>query len=276
GIQTDLLTQAYNLQRQALLETALDSSDLVDELEKWQQVLWKLKDQIMEMQFSLQNPLDVLERMALLEDEITRMLGDTWQQGILATEGMAAETVEKSSELLGKYLDMAADAFQRPSIEYQEIYGDVLDALMGLEEYAQEQVTDLEIQLEQLEAQLKMVQLLETIVADQVPVIPPSDKTEPVLDGLIGGTPYDPELYKTALSLPELQEGTDYVPRTGPYILHEGEKVTPYGEDGMSISITVNESATPHETAREVKNEFFRLLRSDAGRKEVQQASRGR
>ena len=268
GIQTDLLTQAYDVQRQALLETAIESSELSDALDDWRDVLFNLQDQILEMQTSLMNPQDILNRMRIMEDELTRVLGDSWKQGVVSTEGMAAETVERASGLLEEYLGMAADAFQRPSIEYQQIYGTVLAALMDLEEYAQDTVTDLEIQMEQLEAQLQMVQLLQEFLAEHY--TPPEPLTMP------------PELYPLEppnppeWSIPELQSGTDYVPRTGIYKLHEGERVTPAGEEGMLFNITVNESATPRDTAMAVKDEFFRLLRTSAGRKEVQSASRGR
>jgi TP901 family phage tail tape measure protein len=34
-------------------------------------------------------------------------------------------------------------------------------------------------------------------------------------------------------------EGTDYVPRTGPYLLHRGESVTPVGENRGGVSVTI-------------------------------------
>lgn len=62
------------------------------------------------------------------------------------------------------------------------------------------------------------------------------------------------------------EHGTDYVPRTGPYMLHQGESVSPAGSrsgrDAMTIreiTINVNGAQSPSQTARQIRDELERL-----------------
>ncbi|MHA1305277.1 MAG: hypothetical protein ACTSPI_16385, partial [Candidatus Heimdallarchaeaceae archaeon] len=76
-----------------------------------------------------------------------------------------------------------------------------------------------------------------------------------------------------------LQRGTDYVPKTGPYILHEGEAVIPAGESRNSefnFYFSIDGSKSPYETAISVRREVEGFLRSSAGRKAVQLTAQGR
>jgi hypothetical protein len=43
-----------------------------------------------------------------------------------------------------------------------------------------------------------------------------------------------PRSDSVGFSIPSYQYGTDYVPRTGPALIHEGEKITPANENGGS------------------------------------------
>lgn len=226
GVSLDLVNTAYQLQADALAEVAINSSDLVDSLEDWKDVLESIQDQILDISTSMDSPLNALERMALVQEEI-------------AGYGMdyTPEDVQKLQDLWSKYLGIAQEAYQRPSVQYQEIFSSVLDALGGLEDFAEEQISDYEIQLEQLEAQLKMVDLLEGVGS--------------------------------------LQHGINYVPETGLYRLHEGEHVSPAGSSEYNLNVTVYGSGSPRETAVAVRQEIEGFFRSSDGRKEIQNISKG-
>lgn len=245
GLSLDLVNQAYDLQRQALLDAANASNDLTDSLEGWLSVLESLEKQIFNIQTSLQNPLDVLERMSIAEQDIIAVLGSGWQQGIFDLSELTPESISDLQDVLGTYLDLAGEAFQRPSVEYGDIYASVLNALEAMTDVAEEQITDLEIQIQQLDAQNAMVSLLEGLSA---------------VEG-------------------SLQTG-GYVPHTGLYRLHEGEEVISSGGAGrgtqFEMYLTINESETPHETGRVVTDAVKTFLRSSQGRTLVQETSKGR
>ena len=73
------------------------------------------------------------------------------------------------------------------------------------------------------------------------------------------------------------EHGTDYVPKTGPYLLHEGEQVVPAGETpaGGSIyiapgAIVISGVSDPERAADLVLEKLYRSLRSGKGRKLVE------
>jgi len=77
--------------------------------------------------------------------------------------------------------------------------------------------------------------------------------------------------------LGSLQHGIDYVPETGPYMLHQGEQVTPAGGvNEFNLSISVDGSKSPYATGVAVRQEVEGFLSSNRGRKMVQETSRGR
>jgi len=70
--------------------------------------------------------------------------------------------------------------------------------------------------------------------------------------------------------------GTDYVPRTGPYLLHQGERVTPAGQAG---GVTVSFGNIVFNGVRdgaEAVSTFKGFLKSPVFRKAVQEAAAGR
>ena len=72
---------------------------------------------------------------------------------------------------------------------------------------------------------------------------------------------------------PSYQEGTDFVPRTGHYLLHEGEKVTPAGEGSGGINIQINAPMTVQGDINGVDNYEELLDKRDASlRKEFNAA----
>jgi hypothetical protein len=150
------------------------------------------------------SPLDAMERLVLARKAIGAAMGPD----------MTPEDASKIQNLWMNYLRIAQEAYQRPSMEYQNIYAETTAALNSLVSWLQ-----------------------------------------------------DMESY---------QHGTDYVPVTGPAILHRGERVSRPG-DGTNVvvnfqpSIRVDGSRDSMRASREITGEFERFMRG-RGRKIVQEA----
>ena len=152
------------------------------------------------------SPLDAMERLALAKNAIGAAMGPD----------MTAEDVNKIQSLWMNYLRIAQEAYQRPSLEYQNIYAETTAALNSL------------------------------------------------VGWLRGMESY--------------QHGTDYVPVTGPAILHRGERVSRPGEGTNVVvnfqpSIQVDGSRDSMRASREITGEFERFMRGK-GRKIVQEVFR--
>jgi hypothetical protein len=78
--------------------------------------------------------------------------------------------------------------------------------------------------------------------------------------------------------IPGYQHGTNYVPHTGLYTLHEGEKVIPAGRDypELSINININESKTPRETGNAVTGALDNYFLRGRGREIIRRVSSGK
>jgi hypothetical protein len=85
-------------------------------------------------------------------------------------------------------------------------------------------------------------------------------------------------------TVPSYQHGTDYVPKTGLALLHEGEQVFPKGQSSgtTTVNLTVNPvinsygDASPREIAKEVDNAVVHSLRYGKGRVVVQEIARSK
>jgi len=234
--------------------------------------------------------------MALVEREITSMLGAGWRRGGFSVSGMGPEQIADLQDLLGTYLDLAGEAFQRPSVQYRSIYNSVLNTLASLRSVAEEQVSDYEVQVRQLEAQIEQLEnqskQLENQAqqsAIQTQQLATQLTMVNLLENLINVSTESLEYIKTGLSteslvsIPPLQTGKEYIPRTGPYWLHKGEEVrsavssrATSGEVQFSVNIAINESKNPRQTAIEIRKELEHLLRSGVGRAIIQSTSKGR
>jgi hypothetical protein len=116
--------------------------------------------------------------------------------------------------------------------------------------------------------------ITEPIEIPPTPIVTPTPTPENnwwdnLIDLFSGGVPY----YAT---------GIDYVPNTGLAMLHEGERVTPAGYDypeignQITFKITVNESKNAKATGLAVRNEIEGIIRSDWGRRLIQNTAGGR
>ena len=137
--------------------------DLKDSLTEWQRILVRIRDQILGIQTSLASPADVFERMSSLEEEIASYLGAGWLQGSIDATNLTAEETEKVRGLLGDYLKLGQEAWQRPSNEYQALYDVILISLGELESVAENIVSEYELQYGQLNELLRGNILLEGV-----------------------------------------------------------------------------------------------------------------
>jgi len=242
GTGLNLVNYAYELQYKALQDLNDESEDFTGTLEDWKSVLESIDDQILKIKISKASPATALERMALLQQEISGYGSPT-----------SPSDVQKLQDLWGEYLNIAQEVHQRPSTEYQNIYYSVLDALEGLKGVAEERISEYEIQAQQLAIQEQQLEALDKIA-----------------------TFVDYENPFHLHDVPSYQHGTDYVPETGIYKLHQGEQVIPANSTSFSLVVQVNESKTPHATGMAVRKEFETFVKSSIGRKLIQQESRGR
>lgn len=203
-------------------------SDLESALSGWETALTSVQDQILSMATSMAtSPLNAVERLDLIWDAINSF-------GEISTP----EAVSELQGLYSSMLDVAGEAYQRPSVQYAAEYAAALSGLGELEAIAEGFVSEYDLQVQQLEVQ------------------------RGILEALLGQGSY--------------QMGTRYVPETGLYTLHEGEQVTPAGGQQLVMNLTINESRTPRETGTVVRREMEGFLKSAVGRKMIQQTAIGR
>lgn len=121
-----------------LTETVDDSSNAFNAMndaaknlvDDWKKLADDVKSDIEGMMFSSDNPRDVLERMGLVRAEIAG-LGtiDNPEEG------------QRARELWNTLLDLGQEAWQRPSLEYQALFDEVLTGLQGIGTLAEDQQT---------------------------------------------------------------------------------------------------------------------------------------
>jgi hypothetical protein len=208
----------------------------------WKGLVESIGESILNLQTSSDNPADVIERLGIQAQAIQDYTGGMGLQQYLKTletDEDRRNAIQEMMDLYGGYLGLAQEAYQRPSPEYQAIYQEVLSAYQMMEGIAEGYMSEFDVQVEQLEV-LKQIA---------------------INTGLLGS--YD--------------TGTDYVPKTGPYLLHQGEKVVKAGENGNSGNVYFGDIIIQGvSSGDEAVKKFQDYLRSPVGRREVFQAARGR
>ena len=228
GLALDDLNYAYELQLGALQELKKELSS------PWDDVIKSIQDQIFSLTTSMASPLTAIERMVLVAAEIAAT-------GVPITP----EEVGTFQSLYGQYLELAQEAYQRPSAEYAAIFDQTISDLGNLSTIAEGLKTEYDIQVEQLD----------------------------VLHDILG-------TLANFVGIGHYQHGTDYVPHTGLYQLHRGERVIPAGKDypelQINLTVNVNGGDSPQATGRAVREEIEDFFGSSMGRKMIQQTAAGR
>jgi hypothetical protein len=189
----------------------------------WHSLIDNIKSSILDLTTSSDNQADAVERLGIAAQAIRDYTGgasiSSYLSGLSNDEDRRS-AIESIMDMYGTYLGVAQEAYQRPSSEYQAVYQEVLSAYQTMQGLAESYVSDYDVQLQQLAA-------LQSIANNTA---------------TIGG-------YAT---------GTDYVPQTGIYMLHQGEKVTPAGKSNgggdVYFSLTINGSTmNPARHGRNLK-----------------------
>ena len=148
--------EALNKQKEAINEQLEGLREQLRITQMWKNVVEQIKKQILDMMISAQSPRDVFERMAYARDEIGRLQGLYAGASGEERAGYATEL----AQAIQAYMGLAAEAFQRPSPEYQAIYDEMirlLDSIRIDAEGRMESEIDLLRQIRELETQSKAI-----------------------------------------------------------------------------------------------------------------------
>jgi len=133
-------------------DTAKEIAELETVLKGWKSVVKAIGNQMLGYQTGTSNPADAVERLGIARQAITDYMGGADLATFLS--GMGAEgqmtAIADLAALWGDYLSVAQEAYQRPSTEYQAIFEEVIGALGGLKDYGELQISEYEVQLQQL------------------------------------------------------------------------------------------------------------------------------
>lgn len=224
--------------------------DLKDRLQDvWSDVIKGLDDQLYSLRSELSSPDNAQERMDFVRRAISEATGGLGVSEYLATLTSDAERIATIEELQGlwtDYLGLGKDLYQRPSEEYQAVYGEVLSALGDLRDIATGYKTDYDIQLEQLDALIQIAR-----------------NTSSEGSYATGTGPFG------------------YVPTTGYYKLHRNEEVIK-PEDNRSVDLNINVAVSgsvngnTSDLEGQVKAGVLKALSTSLGRKKIREIARGR
>lgn len=290
-------TEVYKLEMEAALAQSEAAKDIRGAINKWLSVIANLNRTIYEMQTTLTSPADVEERMQFIMDQILGF-----------GEAATPEEMEELRQLWMDYLNLAQEAYQRPSVEYQAIYDTVLSTLEGLRDKAEGFISEYEVSLDQLATledmlttEQGMATSLEQIAADIMAGIPVEVSVMIIPDLTAGTGEYTPwappapgedwDDWVASLpgeGLPKAQHGAIFSGPEGgyPVMMHGREAVVKLqdglgmddlgGKTELNLSISIDGSGSPRDVAIETRKEVEGFLRSNRGRKMVKQASIGR
>ena len=178
-----LVLERYDLEREKIEEIYGAQIQYYEQIKAaWQSVFESINQQIVSIETSGMSPADIFERLAVQMEEVERL------RGLYA----GAEGVEKAryagelAAALGQYLTMAGEAYQRPSIQYQNIFESITSELEALRDEAQNQVNYAEEQIITLTQEMhsKLEQLREQTIAELEWIASLTEGAKGVLEGM--------------------------------------------------------------------------------------------
>jgi hypothetical protein len=154
-------------------QTQIDNLRALEKtISTWKNTYDSLAAQVLGYRTSTANPQDVQERLEIARQAIMDVTGGMSAADYIASLGTPEEqtaAVEILRDLYDNYLQLAQEAYQRPSEEYQSIYTETmreLTSIMGyMEEYANDQWQVAIDQLNCLEGIRSEIQILQQITA---------------------------------------------------------------------------------------------------------------
>jgi len=211
-------------------------SEAENAAKSWGSLLKALDKEILGLRTGSDNPADIYERLAIAQQAIMDYTGGLGLSTYLANLGDTAEQQEAIQDLMGLYNEYLALSQEAYQRPSSE-YQQIYEDVMG--------------------AFLEMQDFAKSEY----------DYWETQLD-------YLRQIAENTNPEGSYQSGTEYVPKTGLYRLHRGERVIPEGEVMGDVHFTLNLNGT-NITAKEARQEFEGFLRSNVGRKMVRDAARG-
>ena len=112
--------------------------DFENAAKAWGKLFTSLEEQIFKMRTTMVSPQTAKERLAIVEAEIQSITGGMSIEAFLDSLSGLEErtgTIERLQELWGRYLELGGEAYQRPSLEYQQIFQQTLDELADMQQY---------------------------------------------------------------------------------------------------------------------------------------------
>lgn len=210
--------------------------DMIENMQNpWEDLIESLDDQIRGLMTGSASPGTINERLAIVKKSIEDYTGGLGISAYLENLGSDAERQEAIQKLMSLYNEYLSLA--------QEAY-----------------------QLPSTEYQEIYDNVLASLAEMQSYAQSEYDYWEEQLD-------YLRQIAENTNPLGSYQSGVNYVPETGLYRLHQGESVIPANGNLGDIYFYLN--LTGNLSAHEVRQEFEIFLRSNIGRKMMQQAARG-
>jgi len=147
-------TAAYSTQ------TSRAQLDILEALEstitEWKDTYDDLANQILGYKTTTANPQDVVERLAIAKQAIMDVTGGMSAMDYVASLGTPEEqaaAIQILQNLYDNYLNLAQEAYQRPSSEYQAIYAETMGELSTLLSYMESySESEWQISIDQLDA----------------------------------------------------------------------------------------------------------------------------
>ncbi len=278
----------YSLEMEAAMEQSEAAQAIQDSIDQWQRVIESLDDTIFDMQATLTSPQDVFERMAYVMEQI---LG-YYPSGLAGpTDVLTPEDMDALQNLWETYLELAQDAYQRPSQEYQDVYDMVLGELEDLRGEAENLQTAYEVELQELDALNTISDLLGNVysgaegsIQDLLSNIASSITSQDLsVDVDMGDISID---LNVTVEVPEPSEtvepvtAEDYIVIDpiqwgfgAPPVIRDSES-KPHSE--FSLVVNVSESKNPQSTADAIVDKLENWVRSSRGRAIIQGTAAGR
>ncbi len=156
--EKEAIQEAYEARTDALREELDLLQEQLEVARAWEGVLNQVKDLIFNLTTSTASPADIFERLNFARSEMDRI------KALYEAEADPLKKAEYSSQLanlIQEYLGLAQEAFQRPSPEYQAIYGEMIGWLEELQTYAREHggnIESIEEQIKNINEEMKAIQ----------------------------------------------------------------------------------------------------------------------
>ena len=122
--------QEMTEEAQKALDARREETRLALEIAKsWQQLADAIKETLYKLTTGTANPADIRERLGVAQSTVANL----YQQYMSLTGEDKVKAAKELHDKIQSYLDLAQEAYQRPSTEYQTIYSNMISLLQMME-----------------------------------------------------------------------------------------------------------------------------------------------